>query len=242
MTPVPIEKPIAVAPSDKPDAALTPEPPAAPAPPKNPIPTAPSEQPITPAVTEKPIAAVPRPAPPAPQTPAGPAAPNASTKAADGPAVPPATGWVVSEMASPVDYSPLVIAMMRLRDGPQDAPNVLAIRCRGLRTELQVRTDGTWRATRGAEIAVGYQVDDQPPIRLWWSVSSDGKSAGYQDDAAALLRSLPEGGRLKITVLDAAGAGHETTFQLAGLDAVRSKIAAACKWAAAAEKNSSGKR
>jgi len=36
--------------------------------------------------------------------------------------------------------------------------------------------------------------------------------------------------------------GHEATFQLAGLDAVRKRIAVPCKWATAADKISSGKR
>jgi hypothetical protein len=247
--PLPKEKPLATVPPDKPIAPLVPETPAAPAAPaENPIATAPPEKPATPFVTEKPIAADPtdRPnapsAPLPPQTPAGPAAPKSAATATDGPAMPTNTGWVVSETTSPVDYSPLVTAMMRLHDGAQDAPNALAIRCRGLRTELLVRTDGTWRATRGGEVAVGYQVDDQPPVRLSWSVAADGKSAVYQDDAIGLLRSLPEGARLKITVLDAAGSGLEATFQLAGLDAVRRKIAAACKWTPAGEKTSSGKR
>jgi hypothetical protein len=56
------------------------------------------------------------------------------------------------------------------------------------------------------------------------------------------LRSLPEGARLKITVLDRSSLSHEATFQLAGLDAVRERIAAACKWAPTANKLSSGKR
>jgi hypothetical protein len=73
-------------------------------------------------------------------------------------------------------------------------------------------------------------------------VSADGKTASYGNDAVGFLQSLPEGARLKINVLDRAGAGHEATFQLAGLDAVRKRIAVPCKWAAAADKISSGKR
>jgi hypothetical protein len=243
--PVPAENPIAAVPPDLPAVPSTPEKPAGPAAPlERPVVTAPPEpQPTTVAPTEKPVARVPPDTPNAvPALPAGPTAAKSSVKAADGPAASPDTGWVVSETTSPVDYSPLITAVTRLHDGPQDAPNALAIRCRGLRTELLVRTDGTWRATRGGDIAVGYQVDDQPAIRSWWSVSADAKSAGYQDDAIGLLRSLPEAGRLKIAVLDAAGSGHEATFQLAGLDAVRRKIAAACKWAPATDKTSSGRR
>jgi hypothetical protein len=42
-------------------------------------------------------------------------------------------------------------------------------------------------------------------------------------------------------VLDGAGPGHEATFQLAGLDAVRKQIAAPCRWSTA-DKMSSGAR
>jgi hypothetical protein len=45
-----------------------------------------------------------------------------------------------------------------------------------------------------------------------------------------LLRSLPEAARLKINMLDEPDPNHEATFPLAGLDAVRGKIAAACQW------------
>jgi hypothetical protein len=47
---------------------------------------------------------------------------------------------------------------------------------------------------------------------------------------------------LKISVLDGPGPSHEATFQLTGLDAVREKIAAACKWAPPANKMTSEKR
>ena len=124
----------------------------------------------------------------------------------------------------------------------KDAPTTLAIRCRGRRTELLVRTEGTWRASRASEVQVDYQINDQPFVRLQWTASADGKTASYKDDAVGLLQSLPEGARLKINVLDGPGAGHEATFQLAGLDAVRKKIAVACKWAPAANKMSSEKR
>jgi hypothetical protein len=141
-----------------------------------------------------------------------------------------------------VDYTPLVTATIRLPSNAQDAPNTLAIRCRGLRTELLVRTDGTWRASRSGEVEVAYQVNDQASVRMQWTVSADGKAAAYKDDAADFLRSLPEGARLKINMLDGAGPGHEATFQFAGWDAVRKKVAAACKWTPAADKASSGKR
>jgi hypothetical protein len=150
--------------------------------------------------------------------------------------------WVVSETTSPVDYSPAISAVIRSTSVQKDAPNALTIRCRQLRTELMLRTEGTWHISRASEVQVVYQINDQPVVSLQWAASTDGKAAIYKDDAVNLLRSLPEGARLKINVLDGPGPGHDATFQLTGLDAVRKKIAMACKWPPMEDKISSGKR
>jgi hypothetical protein len=176
------------------------------------------------------------------EKPAGSGSPKALAKTTDIPSKPPDANWIISETTSPVDYSPLITAVMRVPSIAKDAPNTLAIRCRGLRTELLVRTEGTWRASRANEVQVDYQINDQPLVRLQWAVSVDGKTASYKDDAVDLLRSLPEGGRLKINVLGGPGPGHDATFQLLGFDAVRKKIAAACKWAPVTDKAAAGKR
>ncbi len=152
------------------------------------------------------------------------------------------TAWIVSETTSPVDYSPLITAVIHSTSSVKDAPNTLAVRCRGLRTELLLRTEGAWRASRAGEVQVDYRINDQPVVRLQWTVSADGKTASYKDDAVGLLRSLPEGARLKISVFDRQGLGQEATFQLTGLDSVRKKIGLACKWPPTADKMSSGKR
>jgi hypothetical protein len=163
-------------------------------------------------------------------------------RAVDIPSKPPDTNWVVSQTTSPVDYAALITAAIRLPPNVKDAPNTLAIRCRGLRTELLVSTEGTWRASRAREVQVDYQINDQPFVRLRWSKSADGQTASYKGDAVGLLQSLPEGARLKINVLDGPGFSHDATFQLTGLDAVRKKIAVACMWAPIADKISSEKR
>jgi hypothetical protein len=152
------------------------------------------------------------------------------------------TAWVVSETTSPVDYSPLITAVIHSTSSVKDAPNTLAVRCRGQRTELLLRTEGTWRATRASEVQVDYQINDQPFVRLQWTVSADGTTASYKDDAVELLRSLPEGARLIISVFDRQGLGQKATFQLTGLDNVRKKIGLACKWPSTAEKMPAGKR
>jgi type VI secretion system (T6SS) VasI/EvfG family protein len=147
------------------------------------------------------------------------------------------TAWVVSETTSPVDYSPLITAVIHSTSSVKDAPNTLAVRCRGLRTELLLRTEGAWRASRASEVQVDYQINDQPFVKLQWTVSADGTTVSYKDDAVELLRSLPEGGRLKISVFDGRSPGQEATFQLSGLDSVRKKIGLACKWPSDSKQN-----
>jgi hypothetical protein len=161
------------------------------------------------------------------KTPAAP--PNESTvgSAAKQPAD---TAWVVSETTSPVDYAPLTTAVINATSSVENAPNTLAVRCHQARTELQLRTEGAWRVTRAGEVQVDYGINDQPVVRLQWTVSPDGKTASYKGDAVGLLRSLPEGALLKISVFDWPGVGQGATFQLTGLDSIRKKIGAACNW------------
>ena len=159
----------------------------------------------------------------------GTASPDVPLKAVDSPAKPADTNWVVSETTSPVDYSSLIAAVIRSSSNVKDAPSTLAIRCRGHRAELLVRTQGIWRAARANELQVDYQIDDQPFVRMQWIASADRKAAKYKDDAVALLQSLPDGAWLKISVFDWQGPSHEASFELAGLSAVRQKIELACK-------------
>jgi hypothetical protein len=176
-----------------------------------------------------------------PDKPAAAASPDPPARAVDIAPKPRDPNWIISETTSPVDYAPVMTAAIRLPFSVKHAPTTFAIRCRGGRTELLVRTEGTWRASRTREVQVDYQINDQPLVKLTWTASPDGKTAIYRDDAVGLLQSLPDGARLKIDVLDEPGPSHEATFQLTGLDVVREKIAAACKWPPAANKVSSEK-
>jgi hypothetical protein len=176
------------------------------------------------------------------EMPTGTIRPDGSPETANVPLRPTGTNWVVSETTSPVDYSPLVTALIRSTSQVKDAPNTLTVRCRGQHTELLARTDGAWSTTRGNELHVDYQINDQPAVGLQWILSSDGKTAAYKDDPVGLLQTLPDGARLKISVADRASSSHEAMFQLDGWDAVRKKIGTACKWARTADKASSDKR
>jgi len=200
-----------------------------------------AEKPSATAALAKPAGAASPTATVLPEKPAA-VSPDRPARAVDSRSKPADTDWLVSETTSPVDYAPLTTAAIRLPFSVKDAPTTLAMRCRGRRTDLLVRTEGIWRVSRAGEVQVDHQINDQPSVRLAWTASTDGKTASYKDDAAGLLQSLPEGGRLKISVRDGPGPSHEATFQLAGLDAVREKIAVACKWAPPANKITSEKR
>jgi hypothetical protein len=184
----------------------------------------------------------PREPPRSTEAPTGAIRPDISPKTADVPVRPTSTNWVISETTSPVDYSPLVTALIHSTSQVKDAPSALTVRCRGQHTELLVRTNGIWTATRGGELRVDYQVNDQPAVGLQWILSSDGKTATYKDDPVSILQSLPDGARLKINVADRASSSHEATFQIDGWNLVRNKIGTACKWARTTDKTSSGKR
>jgi hypothetical protein len=113
----------------------------------------------------------------------------------------------------------------------KDAPATFSIRCRGQRTDLMISTEGSWRDSRVNELQIDLRVNDQPAVRMQCNASSDGRTAVFKEDAVRFLRSLPDGGGIIVSVSDRQGAAHEASFQLNGLNAIRRKIAAACKWA-----------
>jgi hypothetical protein len=151
-------------------------------------------------------------------------------------AEPAARSWIVSETMSPVDYSPIISATTSSQPVAKDAPASFIIRCRGQRTDVLVSTEGSWRASRANELQVDLRVNDQPTVRMQWIASSDGQTVIFKDDAVRFLRSLPDGGRIIVSVSDWQGTAHEATFQLTGLDVIRQKIAVACKWTPAAHR------
>jgi hypothetical protein len=166
-------------------------------------------------------------------TPPGMAAPSTSV-----PSGAQGAEWTVSETTSPLDYSPLVTATILARPDTKDAPMALVVSCRGRRTELGLRMEGSSRAPRGGEILVAYQINDQPMVKLRWTASAEGRTASYREDAVALLQSFSDGGQLKIMVPDGSGRTSEATFQLAGWNEIRDKIATACMWTSTATKSS----
>ena len=192
----------------------------------------------------EPAPASPPPAPslalPAAEVPTGTIPSSGSANKNDRPAA--ETGWIISETTSPVDYSPLVTAVVSSTSNVKDGPDTLSVRCRARLTELSIRTKGRWGVPRGNDILVDYQISGQPVVRQPWMLSADGKIATYKSDSVELLRSIPDGATLKIAVADKGNVRLEATFELAGLAGIRQKVGTACKWAPVTANTSSDKR
>jgi hypothetical protein len=140
------------------------------------------------------------------------------------------SSWVVSETTSPVDFSPLITAVIRPSSRLHDGPSSLTVRCRRGRTELSIWSDAGWHSARNDAVLVDHRVNKEPIVRQMWSLSADTRTATYREDAVELLRSLPEGGLLSISLPDGDNARREATFLLSGWTAIRQKIEKLCKW------------
>ncbi|MET4797467.1 hypothetical protein [Bradyrhizobium sp. LB11.1] len=151
---------------------------------------------------------------------------------AAGPTTPalPGQSWIISETTSPVDYKPQIEAQTTGRPATKEAPSSFSIRCRASRTELMISTSPSWKPPPDSDVKVVYQINDQPSVEERWRTAEGGKRLAFQGDVVRLLRSMPEGGQLLIRVYAGKALPYESTFQLAGLDSVRRKLAKACNW------------
>jgi hypothetical protein len=133
--------------------------------------------------------------------------------------------WVISETTSPVNYTPIVTATALSRGG---SLTQIAIYCRGGRTELVV--SGPAVANRGDEYSISYRVNDAEPMQLPASPSSFGAGVAFAGDTVHLLQSLPQDGHIDIRISPRRGNPQDGRFPLGGLQTVRAKLAAACRW------------
>jgi hypothetical protein len=138
--------------------------------------------------------------------------------------------WIISETTSPVDYRPQIAALTTARASSQDAPSSLAIRCRARRTELTISTTGSWKPAADDAVKVAYRINEEPPVEQRWRAAEMGRSLAFSGDVVRFLRSMPDSGQILVKVYAGKSPPYESTFQLAGLDPVRRKIAAACNW------------
>ena len=146
------------------------------------------------------------------------------------PAQPQGPNWIISETTSPVDYKPQITALTTARASSQDTPSSLAIHCRAQRTELIISTTGSWKQATDGVVKVVYRIDQEPPVEQRWSTAETARSFAFQGDVVRFLRSMPDSGQILVKVYAGKAQPYESTFQLAGLDPVRRKIAAVCNW------------
>jgi len=138
--------------------------------------------------------------------------------------------WIVSETTSPVDYQPQFAASLPASSSTPDAPSVLTIICRARRTELMMSRSRGSKPIADGDVRVSYRNNEGPLIEQRWRSVDNGTSLAFPGDAVRLLRQMPDGSQFLIKVFTANAPPYESTFDLAGLETVRRKVAAACNW------------
>jgi len=136
-----------------------------------------------------------------------------------------ADGWIISQTSSPVDYAPIATATIASREDVNGSAMQLSIRCRGGRAELALGGLG-----RGEDYVVSYRINGGEPVQIAAGVAAFGVGVAFKGDADRLLRSLPSEGELAVHLSPRGGTAQDVSFPLVGLEAVRAKIAVACKW------------
>jgi hypothetical protein len=141
----------------------------------------------------------------------------------------PATdNWTISETTSPVDYTPVVVAVTRSRDSAENSEMQLSVYCRNGHTSLGVA--GQFISGRSEDYAISYRVNGDKPVQTGAAASSFEGGFALKGDVVSLLQSLPEEGDIAIRLAPRTGTAREGHFSLSGVKAVRIKLAAACKW------------
>ena len=104
---------------------------------------------------------------------------------------------------------------------------LLSIRCRDGRTEIAIA--GPAVSGRGDDYAISYRINGGQPVQIA-AAPAFGAGVAFRTDAAALIQSLPGEGELAVHLSPRVGASQNASFSLVGLERVRAKIAASCKW------------
>jgi hypothetical protein len=136
--------------------------------------------------------------------------------------------WVISQTTSPIDYSPIATATTTSRKIVGSPELRLSIRCRGGHTELAF--SGPAITMSGDDYFVSYRVNGGQSVQFAGSAASFGDGVAFKGDAAALLQSLPTDGDLAVQIMPLRGSAQQGSFSLNGLETLRAKIGATCKW------------
>jgi len=137
-------------------------------------------------------------------------------------------GWIVSETTSPIDYSPIATATTSSRNLVGGSPLQLSIRCRGGRTELALT--GPAITGRGDTYLISYRVNGNQSAQLAGVSATFGAGVAFKGDVVAFLQQLPGDGELAVRLIPLSGSELDATFSLNGLETLRARIGATCKW------------
>jgi hypothetical protein len=130
--------------------------------------------------------------------------------------------WSIEDSKSPVDGSPEVFATLTSEDGRSE----LIIRCKERKTELAVLPSGLFALERGTVLL---QINDGPAVTASWRASSNSKGL-FAPNATALIKTLPDGGKLFVRATGYGRQADDATFQLGAVTVVKDRVSAACKW------------
>ena len=163
--------------------------------------------------------------PPSPARPAASPAPGV-VQAAD--------NWIVSETTSPLDYTPVAIAIASFSSEPGGAMQ-LSIQCRGGRTDLVIGGPAVTR--RVEDYVVSYGVNDGQPVMVAVGAPAFGTGVALKGDVVRLLASLPDHGEVFFRITARQGGTLEGRYALGGLRIVLDRLAVPCKWPTSAPRN-----
>jgi hypothetical protein len=135
--------------------------------------------------------------------------------------------WVISQTMSPLDYSPIATATISSREDTGGSAMQLSVRCRDGRTEIAVT--GAAVSGRGDDYSISYRINGGQPMQIA-AAPAFGGGVAFRTDASALIQSLPGEGELAVHLSPRVGASRDASFSLVGIERVRAKIAASCKW------------
>jgi hypothetical protein len=130
--------------------------------------------------------------------------------------------WSIEDSKSSVDGSPEVFATLASDDGRSE----LIIRCKDRKIQLAVLPSGLFALERGTVLL---QINDGPAVTASWSASSNSKGL-FAPNAVALIKSLPDGGKIFVRATGLSRQADDATFQLGAVTAVKNRVFAACKW------------
>jgi Type VI secretion system VasI, EvfG, VC_A0118 len=130
--------------------------------------------------------------------------------------------WSIEDSKSSVDGSAEVFATLTSEDGQSE----LIIRCKERKTELAVMPNGLFALDRGTVLL---QINDGPAVTASWRASSNSKGL-FAPNATALIKTLPDGGKLFVRATGYGRQADDATFQLGAVTVVKERVSAACKW------------